>query len=324
MAKPTREKRAERQNYASAKDRATKRGTGGDRTSIKITEGKKYFKLDKSGVKRIRIIPYKVGKGNPYADEGSLHYERTYFVHRGIGPNQDSYVCLKKTCGKPCPVCDHRAKMEQNPKSDEDEIKQLFPKERQLFNVIDLSNEEDGVQLWDNSFHLFGKLLDAEINNADPDENFANFFHLEDGMDLKLGVAQQTGGGYKYMEVETIGFKARTEALDPDLLDEAMPLDELLKVVPYDKLKAIFLQKEEGADDDDDDDDDDEEAPPKKKKKAPPVDDDDDDDEEELPPKKKKKAPIEDDDDDDDEEEEEPAPKKKGTKKAKWEDDDDK
>lgn len=330
--KSGREKRAERGKYASAKQRAEKRGSGGERTTVKIPENKKFFKLDKSGIKRIRIIPFKVGAGNPYADSGTLHYERTFFVHRGIGPNQDAYVCPKKTAGQKCPICEHRAKLEQDPKADEDLIKDLIPKERQMFNVIDLADTESGIQLWDISYHLFGKLLDAEINNADPDENYGNFFHLEDGMDLKLGINENSFGGRKFYEVETIGFKNRTEELDPDLLEEAMPLDDLLKVVPYDELKAIFLQKAEAAeeDDEDSDEDDEEEEKPAKKKKTPPPEDDEEDedsDEDEEPAPKKKKKPVDEDEDEDEEDDDEETPPKSsskaGKKKSHSEDEDD-
>lgn len=235
------QQRQEREKV-SGRRRAETHKTGFDRTAVLLPDGRKSFNLDSASTKRIAVIPYRVGKGNPYAEEGSLHFERTYFTHRGIGANEDSYVCLAKTAKQRCPVCEYRAKLAKDPDADENVVKSLAPKERQLWNILDLEDLDSGVQLWDISFHLFGKRLDEEVKNADEDEGYEFFSDPIDGCILKLGVNEKSFNGNKFYEVVTIGFKHRKEPLDGELLTQAMCLDKLIILPDYDKLKAIFLQ----------------------------------------------------------------------------------
>ena len=286
-------KQKREQRYSSAKKRVDAHESGFGRKSLNVAEDVKFFNLDKAGTRRVDVLPYRVGEGNPFADAGELHYERTYWAHRGVGANQDTYVCPAKTADKRCPICEHLAKLQRDPDADEELIKSLLPKERQLWNVIDVEDRDEGVQLWDISFHLFGKLLDDEIRNVDEDEEFENFFHLEDGSMLKLGVKEKKFAGVAFREVTTIGFKTRKgKGYDEEVLDDVHDLDGILAVLDYDKLKAIFLQIE------DDDDDDETERPARRKSKSEPEDEPEDQDEEE-------------------EEESKPEPKKKPPKKTK-------
>jgi hypothetical protein len=237
----TRREREKKRERVSARERVETHRTGFENTMLDV-DGVEFFKLEKEGIRRIDVIPYVTGKGNPFKEEGKLHFERTFFAHRGIGPNQNWYVCPAKTAEKRCPICEYRGKLASDPDSDEDEIKALAPRERQLWNVIDLDDRDSGVQLWEISFHLFGKVLDAEVKNADDDEPFEYFADLEDGMTLKLGVKEESFGGNKFYQVETLGFKPRKKNYDEDILKQTQNLDDILEILDYDKLKAIFLQ----------------------------------------------------------------------------------
>lgn len=312
---------AKRHSYADAKKRADTHQGGFESTSIRIPEGVKLFKVKREGIHRLDIIPYIVGKGNPFAEEGTLYYERTYYSHRGIGTNEDSYICLNKTFGEPCPICEFRNKLRKQDDADEDQVKDLAPRERQLFHVIDLAEPDKGVQLWDVSFHLFGKLLDAELRNADEGEDYHMFYHLDKGLTLKVGFAEKSFGGNSFYAAETIGFKPRREPYDDDILEKTHNLDELLKAVDYDKLRAILLQ-----DDNSDDkkstksrrrtDDDDHDEEEKKSSKSRARDDDDHDEEEKKPAKSSKQSSFRDDDD----EEKEKKSSKKPAKDDDWDD----
>jgi hypothetical protein len=268
----------------------------------------KRFKLKSAGTKTIDILPFRVGKGNPFAKEGEVHYERTFHVHKSLGPNEDSYVCPAKTSGEKCPVCEYRAKLARNPDADEDLVKSLRPSERQLFLVIDHADREAGPQLWDVSYHLFGKVLDSVLKNSDEDDGFDLFYHLTKGLSLKLMVVEKSmGKGKPFALVESVLFKQRKEQYSADMLDELPCLDDLLVIKPYKELQAILMHTE--ADEASDED----APPPKKAKKALPADDDSDEDDEDAPPPKKAKkaAPADDDDDDDDDDDSPPPPAKK-------------
>jgi len=252
-------RREDKRSPLSARHTVDTHKVGFERTTLKVSDDVNFFALDKTGTKRIDVIPYVAGEGNPACDAGDIYFERTFYVHRGIGPNQESYVCLAKTAKKPCPICEYRAKLQRDPNADEDLIKDLAPKERQLWNVIDRDNMDKGVQLWDISHHLFGKILYSAIRNSDEEDNYEFFADLEQGSTLKLGISEESFGGRTFYKVESIIFKPRSEPYDEDIIKQAHCLDECLAVLEYDKLKAIFLQTTE--------DEEEEEEKPKKSTK---------------------------------------------------------
>src|SRR5574337_1937468 len=57
----------------------------------------------------INIIPYIAGANNPNVKPGKFAYNLDIFVHRKVGVNEDSYICLARTYNKPCPICEHQA-----------------------------------------------------------------------------------------------------------------------------------------------------------------------------------------------------------------------
>jgi hypothetical protein len=315
----SREEREERTSYGR---RAATHTSGFERTAFLVPDGYTTYKLETQGVKRLDIINYRVGQGNPCADPGTLHPERTFFIHRGIGPSEDSYVCLAKTYKEACPICEYRAKMVKRSDTDPKLLKDLEPKERQLWWVMDLSDTGKGWQLWEISYHLFGKLLDKRVRERDADEPYDMFSSATKGMTLKLGCTEKALPGTSFIEVTTIDFKPRTEPYDKALYDTLPCLDDLIIKTPYEKLKAVFLQTPEAGTAEEEPalarpaggakrppapaPDEDELPPPKPKAKAPPPPADED---EAPPPKPKAKAtpvPVADDDWDD-----APAPKPK-------------
>ena len=244
-----------RREKVSARERAETHKSEFESTAIERPEGMDFFSLDSDKPRRIDIIPYVAGEGNPHREQGKVYFERTYYSHREIGPNSDKFVCPAKTANKPCPICEYRNELLKSGDKDADtkkQIKALAPKQRQLFFVVDADDRESGVQLWDMSFHMFGKLLDYEVRNADEDEDFEFFPDPEDGYTLKLGVAEKSiDGGRPFYEVISITFKTRSEGYPDDVAETVPCLDDLIKIVPYDKLREIFLQIEDEDEDGD-------------------------------------------------------------------------
>lgn len=284
-------KKKKRSTAESAARRAKDHKSGFSRTHLEVPDGVNFIKIKDDKARRFDIIPYEIGKRKfhkdiTFADKGSLHPERTYFKHRRIGAEQNDYICNSKTFGKKCPICDFRNKLKKDEDADDKLIADLAPKEHQLFNVIDIKDRDKGVQILDYSYWLFGKKLDARIDNRDDDDGYENYAELEDGLTLKIGWEEKHFAGNKYYECESIDFKNRKEDYDEDILEDVYDLDAMIKVLDYDKLKAILLQTE--------DDEEDPKVKKKKSKKEKAEDDDEDEDEEdeedELPPKKKKKS----------------------------------
>ena len=325
--------------FQSARETAEKMQSGFSSSTINLPEGVSQFRLSSAGTKKLDIVPFVTGEGNPFCDSGMAYWERTYYAHRKVGPNEEMVVCLSRSTNQPCPVCEFRAKLAKDPDADPKLVEDLNPKRRQLFCVIDPADPEKGVQVWDISYHLFGKLLAERLAEAEDDSGWESFYHPTKGKRLRLTVREETMGTNKFFTVSAIDFIDR-KPYDMDIIEKAPCLDEILKIRDYDELKALLYQTPRGeAEDDeeepvkkpakkaavDEDDDDIDMSPPAKKSKKPAAVEDDDDEEDEAPPAKKKKPAVEeddsDDDDADDDDDEEPA--KKPAKKAPPADDDD-
>jgi hypothetical protein len=239
------------------------------------------------------------------ATKGSYWYKRPFKIHRNVGAENDTVVCLS-TFGKPCPICEYKIKRVKEG-ADKDEVKSLKPGERNLYvvNPLDSDKHEKGsLYVFDISEYLFQEFLDAEIKDADgvPDD----FFDPEEGVSLKVRFKASTMGNSKpFADADKITVVDRAKQYKPAFYDTAPDLDGMLTVLTYDELWAKFFE----VDKEESDDDEDETPRTKKSVKKKVADDDDDDDDDVLPVRKKKedtllaksKKQTPDDDDDDDE-----------------------
>lgn len=251
--------KAREMRFSNAKQVAEKHSST-EMSSIILPEGMGMFKVKKGGLRRFDILPYLVNKGsdvkggNPYVDSGYMHYERTFWTHRIQTANKSrSYACLSMTFGKKCPVCEEVMRAERAGKSEL--AKQLAVKQRQLFAVIDRDGDPAGegteVQLWEYSFHLFGKKLDAKVKNSDEEDGYENFFHPEGGMTLKVEFEEKSMGSNNFYEANNIEMKPRKAVYGPSVLDRVPDLDELIKEVDYKTLEKMLHNGEEEEDEDD-------------------------------------------------------------------------
>jgi hypothetical protein len=310
MAKTSRKER----EYTSARQLAETHQSY-ERTCIKPPDGMSFFQPKKPGVYRIDIMPYVVGKGNPHAEEGNLHYERTYWTYAFIGPTNATYVAPGMTFKKKDPIAEYTAKLQQQPGYDKELVKKLRPKERQLFIIKDYDDAEKGYQLWDISYHLFGKHLNEKIKSCDKEdaERYDMFFHPLKGLLVRVAAKEETLPGRTYLEFSDIEFKKRPEQYSSDVVDEMPCLDDLLIEKSYKELKDIFFQTPADEDDEDEDEDETRSSDSRKSSKVAPRDEDEDADDEENPtskhggnraPKSGKTTSRSDDEDGDDDEDE--------------------
>lgn len=249
----SRQKQATRAKHKiSAKKWASHQGFGGSK-AYRLPDGISQWTPKKEGTYRIEIIPYITGPGNTEADPGEPYFERTYFVHSRIGPNNDSYCCPAKNFDKPCPICQHVGELRKKLNDAEDEgtkkrlndmIGALVPKQRQLYNIID-HKEPDKVQVWDISWHLFGKHLKAKLDKADEKDGYDLFPDLDDGKTLRIGATEQKKGGMQFLEFNDIEFKDRESPLSPSFMDKTACLDKMLVELSFEKLQSIFMQEPE-------------------------------------------------------------------------------
>lgn len=240
-----------REKRKSMRDRVRKhaeesKNRGGGFGIFNLPDGKDvtFFK-PKKGTMNLDLLPFELTKANKdlRLEPGDLWYEKTFWVHNGIGAEDKKYLCLK-TIGKRCPICDQRTQLAKTGNADQDLLKDLLPKERQLFQLIDLDDEDKGIQLWDFSYHLFGKQLEMELREQD--EECAGFAELEGGFTLKIRFDEKKFGSHTFCETNRIDFKQRDDYGD-DILEDVLPLDDMFKVVEYDALEAIFLETDDEA-----------------------------------------------------------------------------
>jgi hypothetical protein len=243
--------RRRRERRSSARRRAETHVTGFQTSTVRMPEGMSFYGL-KAGVHNIDIVPFVPNPTNPFYDPkypDDLHYERTYWQYRNLGPEGKAYVALCKL-GKRDPVQDWLRDHSNDPSQDQEYIKNLVPKERQLFFVHDHA-EPGKLKVLDVSFHNFGKLLDSRIKTSPEDSGWDEFYFADDGgSTLRITVEEASmGGGRPFCEVTAIDFLPRKEGqgIPKQVMDQVCCLDDLLVVLPYDKLRTIFL----GGDDSD-------------------------------------------------------------------------
>ena len=231
--------RMEQRQRQSARQRASERGSGYATTIFKMPEGLSFYKV-KKGRNRLSFLEYQVGKGNPFAKTpGMWHWERTFYTYRKIGAEENSYVAPGKTAGLKDFIQEFMQEEARKEKANTDLLKALKPSERQAFLVFDHDEPEKKVQLFEFSFHKFGKKLDSRISNADEAKGW-NWFFVPDDRGYMLEATFIDTGTYG-LEVDSIDFEKRSKPLPDDVIEHGFCLDDMLIIPTYEQLKAIFL-----------------------------------------------------------------------------------
>ena len=304
-----------------AKKKAEKDQNRGGNYNLAIPEGTKTWTPKSKGPFRLDVLPYQVSVSNhPEVKKGEQWYQRTYYVHFGLGDDGKQSGICPKTIGKPCPVCEmYKELVSSDDEDDREAAKKIKPKERELYNVIDLDDQDSGVQIFEYSFHLFGKGLSEEINEASEEE--AGFAELENGKTLKIHFKKESiGGGTPFWQLRRVDFVDR-EDYEEDILDEVHDLDSLLKVPSYKELQSLLSGTDEGEEEgeeqsgEEEEKEEEEEKPAKKGKKSSKK-KSEDEDEDEKPAKKGKKSSKKKKDDEGDDDEDEDKGKKKSSSKS--------
>ena len=180
-------KRGGHYEYSSrSPDAMKKRGdqSGGDFDKYLSDDVKAYKVADGDNI--IRFLPPTWNKPE--------HFGLDIYLHYGVGPDRQSYLCLLKMKEEPCPICEERARAQKD--GDEKYAKDLEAKKRVLVYLIDRNNEKAGVQAWGMPW-----TVDRDICKISVDKRSGETLELdnpEDGYDV---------------EFEKKGAKDRTEYL---------------------------------------------------------------------------------------------------------------
>jgi hypothetical protein len=239
MAK--RSRRTARPRVSREKVRENARQGAGGTSWFDLPEGIEQFTPDKAGSILIDVLPYEV-KSQQHPDNveaGVLWWKYPFLVHHGVGATNQSLVC-PTSIGKPCPICQEKAKLAKNRDENEEQIKALNPQKYVAYNIVD-PDDADKVVVLVLSRGKFAVPLEKELDEGE--EGILYFWDVtEEGKTLKVRFSDATFAGHKYIEATRIDFRDRAAMDEDEVLAKVACLDEIFNVMPYDKLKAVFLE----------------------------------------------------------------------------------
>ncbi len=220
----------------------------------------------KDGSHILDIIPYDAGKNDPIVNAGDPTYTFEYWAHTNVGPSEVMLLCLAEMYNKECPICEHRQKLREDGK-DDDVWKKLFPKRRNLYNVVsyDRGEEEKGVQVYDVSYHYMEKNLMAiskKPSRGGKKEKTINFADPDDGRSITFTI-EPAKSKNDYPDFVGHTFDDRDYKIKSKILNGAFVLDEIIHIPTYDEVDKTYTYKSSekdkkrsrGKKDDDDGDD---------------------------------------------------------------------
>jgi hypothetical protein len=281
------------------------------------------FYTPKEKKNKICIISYPIKtKNDPLvyskdSDIGDDSYMLDIQQHTYIGPVKADIACLKQF-GKKCPICDKAAEFYAN--KDKESASALWPSRFCYYNVIDMLNPDDGIQVFGIKYNKFEKVLITAARAASDDDGIMDFSDNANSMIISFWGENVTkninGKNATYLEFSNFTFKP-TEKFDKAIIKQALSFDEYMKLLSTDEVAKIL----EGDVEDNADSDDEDEKPNAKGKAKKPVveddeededvDDDDDTDDEEDTDESEDNDEDDDEDEDEDKEDDKPIPRAK-------------
>lgn len=281
------------------KVRENAQARSGGATYLRLPEGVSTWKPTKKGTYELDVLPYEVtAKKHPDGVErGEWWYKRLFTVHHNLGGGQLSAVC-PLSVGKPCPIHEKREKLRKNYEENKEQIQELGGKTYCAMNLFDPESNAKGtkrdVKVYVDSHGKFWA-ADAGLKAAldEADEENLGFFGTEGGKTLKVTFKEDKHAGHTFLKATRIDFEDRSDFDTKKVMSKVVNLDEILEVLPYDKLKELFNAGDE-----------DEDEKPRKKGKASKSDEEEDDEEEDDDDEDSEDEDEEDSDDDDDDDEE--------------------
>ena len=218
-------------------------------TTIKVPGGITFFRGE-PGIHEFDILPYvvKTSHSPEIAVPGEQHFERTFFVYKGVGPSKDWYCCPFQF-GNRDPIQEYRDSADAEPTLAD----ALKPKERQLWLLYDRNEREEAKKLkvWDQSYHLFGKQLEARIRNAKDSLYWDLFWSDDDAIGLTLTVAIEKSSKGNFNECVSIDFSPRESPIPEKIRNHGLCLDDFIVECSYEKLHAVFYGDDDGIDESD-------------------------------------------------------------------------
>lgn len=214
---------------ARSVESAKKRAEGGSKDFDTYVSDSVQLFTPNDGPNTIRILPP--------TWENPEHFGIDIFVHYGVGPDQQSYLCLHKMKGEACPICEERAEARRNGE-DEDYIRELEPSRRSLFYLVDRDKEKEGVQAWSAPFSKIDQAI-VKVSIDRKTQEVLPIDHPDEGYDVEFdkkgkGISTQYTG---------VAIARRSSPLGNDKwlqFAQDNPLPDILVYYDYDHIKNAF------------------------------------------------------------------------------------
>jgi hypothetical protein len=254
-------------------------------------QGANYLNMDNAsyykvvaGKNAIDIIPFRHGTDLfRNKKKGSFSYLLDVHIHKNFNQSFDKCICMQRTFGLPCAICDERKRLEEEYEENIDRIKQLYPQRRALLNVVNLMDADDDdngqIQVLDASYALFSKELSEEasadaVNGGEP----VDFATPDEGKSVRFRATEETiGKKGKYFKFKSFTFTDREEPYDEGIVDYAysddefdhgaFALDTMLIVPKYEEIEAMLTESPVTKEEEEDDDEEEEVPAPKARKR---------------------------------------------------------
>jgi len=177
------------------------------------------------------------------------HYSYSVFMHSYIGPDEGTYVCMRKMFGKACAACEEHQAARQS--GDDDAAKRYAPKERFVCWILDRKGEEKLTpQLWPMSGQQDTEIATLTVDPVTGELLFVD--HPDEGYDLTFTrTGQRVNTRYSAFR-----FDRRTSPILPNPKNVAEvlafitenPISSVLNLYEPEHLRKILYGEVEEAD----------------------------------------------------------------------------
>ena len=298
------------------KERAEARGMGYD----SIFKGHAQIFRCKEGDNTIRILP-------ATWDEPE-HHAYDIWIHRNVGADNQTYLCLDKMRKKPCPIC--KAVRQMQERGETEEAKKLAVRRDVIVYVINRDGDAKTPNVYQMSWRADRDIL--QLAKSKRTGKFLEIDRENDGYDLTIN-RQGTGLKTRYLynierDPSPIHEKASVQDSILQYITEN-PLPDLLNFYDGDYIEQVLFGAADkgGRDEDDEDDEDDDNRKGKYRDEEDDEDEEDDGDDEdsdtETRSRSSSKGRRRDDEDEDDEEDDDTETRSRSSSKNRRRDEED-
>jgi hypothetical protein len=187
-------------------------------------------------------IPYISSKNNPNVPADEPVYWIDVWVHRGVGPAEDSFVCPQRMFKKPCPVCELQKSMKEQEEFDEDAVKKLSPTRRAIYNIWvrdSIKEQEKGIQLWDASHYLYENPV-AALAKLPKEGGFVPYTNPDIGKSVSF---RRSGKGALSTKYTAFRFLERDEPIPDSILESAVCIEDYIHFADYKEIEGALFGK---------------------------------------------------------------------------------